>query len=378
VPSILTKNIAPFYVMEVLERAKELEALGHDIVHFEVGEPDLPTPEPICEEAISAIRAGETKYTHSLGIPELKAAISAEYRKNLEVEISEDRVIVTMGSSPAIFLAIISIFEPGDEILITDPHYSCYPQIIKIAGAVPKRFRIYEDEGFQIDIDRLKKSISSKTKGIIINSPSNPTGVVLEPSVIRDIVATGLTVISDEIYAGIVYEGDSPSVFEFSDDAFLISGFSKLYSMTGWRLGYLITPREYIRPIQKLQQNLFISANAFVQRAGVAAIEKAKLHTERMVETFGERRKLMMKGLLDLGFKIKSSPRGAFYLFVNAEKLGKRSLDLAFDILERCHVAVTPGIDFGPGGEGYLRFSFATSAENINEGMSRLRKYINL
>lgn len=362
--------------MDVLERAKELEAQGHDVVHFEVGEPDLPTAEPVCDEAIAAIRRGETKYTPSLGIPELRESIALDYSNMTGVPVSGENVVITLGSSPALFLLILALFDPGDEIIISDPHYSCYPQIIKIAGAVPKPVRIYEEEGYQLDISRVKKEITPKTKGILINSPANPTGVVLEPAVMKAIADIGLTVISDEIYSGIVYEGTAPSILQFTDKAFMVSGFSKLYSMTGWRLGYFIAPLDYIRPVQKLQQNLFISPNPFVQRAGVAAVEKARAYATSMVETFGHRRNLMINGLKELGFEIKYNPKGAFYVFMNASHMGTNSLKLAFDILEKAHVAVTPGIDFGSGGEGYLRFSYATSAELINEGLKRFGEYL--
>lgn len=375
-PSKLSEEISPFFVMDVLERAKEIEAQGGRVVHFEVGEPDLPTPGIICDEAIRSIREGDTKYTSSLGISELREAISSDYRENYGVEVSPGTVIVTMGSSPALFLAMASLLNPGDEVIITDPHYACYPQIIKIAGGVPKPVRIYEEEGYQIDLNRVKKAISRRTKAILINSPSNPTGVVLEPDLMREISELGLYLISDEIYHGLVYDGVEHSAYEFTDKAFVVNGFSKLYRMTGWRLGYLIVPPDFIRPIQKLQQNLFISPNPFVQRAGILALHSAKAKVKEVVKIFGERRDRMMEGLRELGFEIRYEPRGAFYLFVNTEKLGNSSYRLAFDILEKAHVAVTPGIDFGQGGEGYLRFSYANSSENIDEGIRRLRIYL--
>jgi aspartate/methionine/tyrosine aminotransferase len=281
-----------------------------------------------------------------------------------------------MGSSPALFLTLLSLVDPGDDVIITDPHYACYPKIIRIAGAVPKLFRIYEEEGFQIDIPALKKIITDKTKAILINSPSNPTGIVLDEEIIKEISELGPFVISDEIYHGLVYGSEAHSIYEFTDKAFVVNGMSKLYSMTGWRLGYLLAPEEFIRPIQKLQQNLFISPNPFVQRAGIAALKLAKEHVREMVRLFSERRELMIKGLRGLGFEIKAEPSGAFYVFVNAKKLNYDSHDLAFDILEKAHVAVTPGIDFGFGGEGYLRFSYATSMDCIEEGIRRLDKYI--
>jgi (5-formylfuran-3-yl)methyl phosphate transaminase len=375
-PSKLSEELDPFYVMDVLERAKEIESQGKSVVHFEIGESDLSTPNIVCNEAIDAIRRGDTKYTQSLGILELRSAIARDYKEKYGVDISPDRVVVTSGSSPALFLSMVSLIDPGDEIIITDPHYSCYPQIIKIAGGVPKCVRIYEEEGFQIDVNRIRKAISERTKAIIINSPSNPTGTVLEPSLMGEISKLGVYVISDEIYLGLVYEGEAHTIYEFTQRAFSVNGFSKLYSMTGWRLGYFIAPHDFIRPIQKLQQNLFISPNPFVQRAGVVALKNAKSEAEEMVQIFNQRRKKMVDGLKDLGFEINCDPKGAFYVFVNTRRLGGKSYDLAFDILEKSHVAVTPGIDFGYGGEGYLRFSYTTSVENIEEGLRRLGEYI--
>ena len=374
--SNLSQDIAPFFVMDVLERAKELELRGKRVIHFEVGEPDIPTPKVICDEAIHAIENGDTKYTPSLGIPELRTAIVESYQENYGVEIAPGRAVITMGSSPALFLTLLSLVDPGDDVIITDPHYACYPKIIRIAGAVPKLFRIYEEEDFQIDIPALKKIITDNTKAILINSPSNPTGIVLDEEIIKEISELGPFVISDEIYHGLVYGSEAHSIYQFTDKAFVVNGMSKLYSMTGWRLGYLLAPEEFIRPIQKLQQNLFISPNPFVQRAGVAALKLAKEHVWEMVRLFSERRELMIRGLRGLGFEIKAEPRGAFYVFVNATKLNHDSHDLAFDILEKAHVAVTPGIDFGLGGEGYLRFSYATSIDCIEEGIRRLDSYL--
>jgi len=375
-PSKLSLDISPFFVMDVLERAKEIECEGNSVIHFEVGEPDLPTPKVICDKAIESINLGETKYTPSLGIPELREAITESFSENYGVRVSPDRAVVTLGSSPALFITMLSLLDRGDEVIITDPHYACYPQIIKIAGGVPKTLRIHEEEGFQIDIKALENAITKRTKAILINSPSNPTGAVLGPNLMKEISGLGPYIISDEIYHGLVYEGKAHSICEFTEKAFVVNGMSKLYSMTGWRLGYFVAPDEFIRPIQKLQQNLFISPNPFVQRAGVVALKQAKENVRDMVQTFAERRRMMIEGLKELGFNIRSEPKGAFYVFVNTMGLSNNSHKLAFDMLERAHVAVTPGIDFGQGGEGYLRFSYATSLECIEEGIRRLEKYI--
>lgn len=374
--SKLSREIAPFYVLEVLERAREIEASGATVIHFEVGETDFETPAAACEEAIAAINEGDTRYTHSLGIRELRETIAADYRESYGVDISPGRIIVTMGSSPALFLSMLALLDPGDEIVITDPHYACYPQLIRIAGGVPKKVRIYEEEGFQPDVARIKAAITPRTKAVLINSPANPTGVVLDPAILRDIAALGVPVISDEIYHGLVYSGEARTMLEFRDDAITVNGFSKLYAMTGWRLGYVIVPDALVRPVQKLQQNLFISPSPISQRAGVAAMRKGKGEVMGMVRKFGERRTRLIEGLKSLGLSPAAEPSGAFYVFVNASKLSNDSLALAFDILEKAHVAVTPGADFGEGGEGYLRLSYATSPENIDEGLRRLAKYI--
>jgi len=374
-PSKLVEQLSPFYVMEVLEFAKKLESEGRDIIHFEVGEPDFITPVEICESAVESIKRGETKYTESLGIPELREKIAENYNTKYGQSISFSNVMVTLGSSPALFLSIISTINPGDEVIITDPHYSCYPQIIKIAGGVPKKVRITEENGFQIDVAEIKKNITNKTKAIIINSPSNPTGAILDHEVFREIADLDICIISDEIYHGIEYSRNANSVYEFTDNAFVINGFSKLYAMTGWRLGYIIAPEVFIRPLQKLQQNLFISPNSFVQKAGITAIDKVKQKTDDMVKEFHQRRDLMLGGLRDKGFKIKKDPDGAFYIFLNISDYTSNSYDLSFDILNKVNVAVTPGIDFGEGGEGYIRLSYANSRKLIIEGVNRLSDY---
>lgn len=374
--SKLSKEIAPFYVLEVLERAREIEATGAEVIHFEVGETDFGSPAAACEEAIAAINEGDTRYTHSLGIRELRNAIADDYRESYGVDVSPDRIIVTMGSSPALFMSMLALVDPGDEIIITDPHYACYPQLIKIAGGVPKKVRIYEEEGFQPDVSRIEEAITPRTKAILINSPANPTGVVIDPDVLGGIAGLGVPVISDEIYHGLVYSGEARTMLEFTGNAITVNGFSKLYAMTGWRLGYVIVPGQLVRPVQKLQQNLFISPSPISQRAGAAALRKGKGDAENMVKEFGERRKRMIEGLKRLGLTTEVEPTGAFYVFANVSKLSNDSLALAFDILEKAHVAVTPGADFGEGGEGYLRFSYAAAPEKIDEGLRRLAAYM--
>lgn len=375
-PSKLSEELSPFYVMEVLERAREIEAGGGNVIHFEVGEPDFRTPACVAAEAVRALGAGETKYVHSMGIPELRSAVAGHYENTYGVRVDPSQVAVTMGSSPALFLAIISHIEPGDEVIITDPHYACYPQIIKIAGGVPKTLRIYEEERYQIDASALKKVVTEKTRAVLINSPANPTGALLNEEAMRAVSEAGIYVISDEIYHGLVYSGTAHSILEYTGDACVVNGFSKYYSMTGWRLGYLIVPPEYARSVQKLQQNLFISANPFVQSAGVAALRRAGRDAAAMALEFDVRRKQMISGLKELGFNLRCEPGGAFYVFADASHIDHDSHALSFELLENAGVAVTPGTDFGEGGKGYLRFSYANSVSDIEEGLRRIGVYL--
>ena len=376
--SDLVKNIEPFYVMDILERAKQLENEGRDIVHFEVGEPDFNTPQEICLAAVQWIEKGYTKYTSSLGIDELRQSVAEDYSRTYGVEVGYERVIITIGSSPALLLAMLTVLNPGDEILITDPHYACYPQIINVARGVAKKIPVYESDGYQVDPAEIRKNIGKKTKAILVNSPANPTGAVMDTDIFRELSEMGLFVISDEIYHGLVYGARVNSVLEFTDNAMAINGFAKLYSMTGWRLGYMIVPKNLVRYVQKLQQNLFISAGSFVQKAGVDAIEKVKKsgRSEAMVAEFDKRRKEMIKGLSSIGFDIAVEPKGAFYVFVNSSRWSRDSWRLAFDILENCHVGVTPGIDFSDRGRDYLRFSYTTSVDSIREGIRRLGEFL--
>jgi aspartate/methionine/tyrosine aminotransferase len=269
-----------------------------------------------------------------------------------------------------------TILNAGDEIIISDPHYACYPNFIRFFEGIPVTVNVYEEEGFQYTSEAIKEKINRSTKGIMINSPSNPTGNLLSPARMAEIASLGVPVISDEIYHGLVYEEKEHSILEFTDNAFVFNGFSKAYAMTGWRLGYLIAPKSYIRPMQKLLQNLFISANSFVQWAGVTALREAGDEVERMRNIYNERRKFLIKRLREMGLGVKVEPTGAFYVLGNIKSLSKDSYKMAFEILEKARVGVTPGIDFGNNCEGYLRFSYANSLENIDEGMKRLEKYL--
>jgi len=370
------REITPFLVMDILERAKELERQGEHVIHLEIGEPDFPTPGVVKEAAYRAMAAGETQYTHSQGLLELREALSRHYLEKYGVTVQPERFIITSGTSPAMVLIFAALLDPGDEVVLSDPHYACYPNFLRLVDARPRYIRVLEEEGFQFRPEELKAHLTARTKAIIINSPANPTGTLLSPERLAQIAEFSPYIVSDEIYHGLVYEGKEHSILEYTDRAFVINGFSKLYAMTGWRLGYLIAPLDFVRPIQKLMQNFFISANPFVQRAGIAALTQAGPEVARMLATYDERRRFLLAGLKRLGFHIPAPPTGAFYIFVNARHLSSDSYALAFDILEKAKVGVTPGIDFGAGGEGYLRFSYANSLTNLAEALGRLKAYL--
>jgi (5-formylfuran-3-yl)methyl phosphate transaminase len=370
------KDIKPFIVMEVLERAAEMEHRGINIIHLEVGEPDFDLPQCIADAARQAYAEGRSHYTHSLGDPELREEIVKRYDREYGVKVSAGQIIVTSGSSPAILLALGVLCDTEDEVILSDPGYTCYPNFIKFIGAKAVKVPVYEEDGFQYRVEEICRRITKRTKAIIINSPMNPTGNLLEPEVMKELARFDIPIISDEIYHGLVYEGKAHSMLEFSNRAFVLNGFSKLFAMTGLRLGYVIAPQAYIRPMQKLQQNLYICAGSVAQRAGIAALQQAAPDVERMKVTYNQRRLYMISRLKGMGFTIQNVPTGAFYVFVNARHFTDNSYTLAFDILDKVHVGVTPGIDFGENGEGYLRFSYANSIENIEEGMNRLEKYL--
>jgi len=365
-----------FIVMDVLERASVLERQGQDIIHLEVGEPDFDTPQCIKEAGIKAIREGKTHYTHSQGIPELRDAICQHYMDKYAVHVNPDQIIITSGTSPALLLIFSTLLEPEDKIIVPNPYYPCYPNIINYVGGNCVFVNTKEDDGFQFRPEEVTQRISSQTKGILINSPSNPVGNLLSADKMKRIADLGTYIISDEIYHGLVYEGKEHTILEYTDKAFVLNGFSKLYAMTGWRLGYVIAPKDFVRPMQKMQQNFFISASSVSQWAGLAALGGAEKDVERMRTIFDQRRHYLIKRLRELGFGISIDPVGAFYALANAKHLSSNSYELAFEILEKAGVGVAPGIDFGSNAEGYLRFSYANSLENITEGLLRIEQFL--
>ncbi len=375
--SLKAGRLSSFIVMDVMARAAELEKAGEKVIHLEVGEPDFPTPAVIQDEAVKAMREGRTKYTHAMGLPELREEICRYYKKKYGVHISPNQVLVTSGTSPAFLFAMIAIMNDNDQVIVSNPGYACYPNFITATGGEMVEVATSPENGFQYTADDIRRNVCGKTRAIVINSPSNPTGVVMNHDQLREISQfSDQYIISDEIYHGLVYNDEAHSILEYTDRAFVINGFSKLYAMTGWRLGYCIFPPEFSDVMQKIHQNFMISANSFVQWAGIAALTKADDDVEAMRSTYDTRRRYMIDRLRDMGFVIHVEPTGAFYVFADARKFCSDSYAEAFNIINTVKVGVTPGIDFGSGGEGFLRFSYANSIENIKEGLDRLEEYL--
>jgi aspartate/methionine/tyrosine aminotransferase len=368
-----------FIVMDVLERAQEMERAGESVIHLEVGEPDFNTPEAIKNSAIEALARGDTRYTHSLGTLALREAVCNYYERTYGVRnIDAGRVIVTSGTSPAFLVGMSAILECGDEVILSNPHYACHPNFVRFLEAVPRMIPVYEEDGFQYRPESIKAALNPQTKAILINSPANPTGNLLGADRMAEIADLGRLILSDEIYHGLVYEGRARSALEFTENCIVFNGFSKLFAMTGWRLGYMIVPAYMVRPIQKMVQNFFISANSVVQAAGYTALTDPSVSEDvaKMLETYNLRRQYMVARLREIGFGITVDPTGAFYVFANARLFTEDSYSFAFEVLEKAKVGITPGVDFGSNGEGYVRFSYANSLENITEGLDRIERYL--
>ena len=370
------QKIKPFLAMEIMERAQQLEAMGRHIIHLEIGEPDFDTPSCVKEACIKALRDRRPQYTHSLGLLELREEICKAYAEKHNVSVTPDRIVITSGTSPAMLLTFSVLCHPDDEVILSDPHYACYPSFVQYAGGRETYIPVREENGFQYTLEELKSAIRVNTRAVVVNSPANPTGTVTPPGLLQGIARLGPTIVSDEIYQGLVYKGEARSILEYSDNAFALNGFSKLYAMTGWRVGYVIAPKPYMRSLQILHQNFFISANSFVQWAALAALREAQQEVEAMRVVYDKRRKRLLEGLRTLGFGISVEPTGAFYVLANAKRFCTDSKKFAFEILEHAGVGSTPGMDFGPNAEGYIRFTYANSEENIEEALERIRKFL--
>nr|WP_320114160.1 pyridoxal phosphate-dependent aminotransferase [uncultured Desulfuromonas sp.] len=370
------QQVTPFLAMEVMEQAKSLEAAGRDIIYLCLGEPDFATPEKIVAAAQQAIAEGHTAYTHSLGLLELREEICRHYQRRYQVTIDPDQVIVSSGTSPLMLLLFAALLDPGDELILTNPGYACYANFIRFNGGVPVEIVTRAEQGFQPAPGDVRKRLSPRSRGLLINSPSNPAGSLLSADGLEQLASLPVPIISDEIYHGLTYQGEERSILEFTNEAFVLGGFSKTYAMTGWRLGYLIAPKAAVRVLQSLHQNFLICAGSFIQHAGIVALRDCHEDVERMRQAYDERRQYLVARLKELGFIIHSEPVAAFYVFADVRHLSHDSMALARKILAETGVAVTPGIDFGSGGEGFLRFSYANSLERLKEATDRLEQWL--
>ncbi|MDH3640562.1 MAG: aminotransferase class I/II-fold pyridoxal phosphate-dependent enzyme [Gammaproteobacteria bacterium] len=372
-------KISPFRVMELMERAKNLESQGHRVVHFEVGEPDFETAEPIVAAGISALEAGKTKYTQALGIPELRERISRHYR-DLGVDVAPERVVVTAGASGGLLLLNGLLLDPGDQLLLTDPGYPCNEVFVGLVNAEPVRIPVSPNQGFQLTAEDLRAHWGPATRGLLLASPANPTGAVMAREPLGELIAVardkGGFVIIDEIYQGLVYD-DAVSyrtALEIDPEVFVLNSFSKYFGMTGWRLGWMVVPESALDAVSRLAQNLFISPPTIAQHAALAAFSpQAMAVHEARREAFRGRRDQLCDGLRELGFRVPVVPGGAFYLYVDVSHSGLNSHDFCWRLIDEFQVATTPGIDFGDYlAERYVRFAYTTDEDSIEVGLERI------
>lgn len=368
--------IEPFHVMDVLARARALEAQGRSIIHMEIGEPDFPTAPAIVEAGIAALSAGKTHYTPALGLPELREAIAQSYA--VPTLVDARRVIVTPGASGALQLVFGALISVGDEVLLADPGYPCNRHFVRLFEGVPVGVPVGADTAYQLTADIIRRRWTPQTVAVLLASPSNPTGTIVSDAEMARIVRTvdelGGVLIVDEIYHGLVY-GDAPSsALRYSDRVFVINSFSKYYGMTGWRVGWIVSPLPYVAAIDKLAQNVFLAASTPAQYAALAALSPTvRAELDRRSQIFGERRDYLLPALRELGFGIPVEPQGAFYVYADCSRFASDSHTFALELLDNVGVAITPGLDFGfhrP--KSHVRFSYANTLENLKEGVRRL------
>ncbi|MDR2018355.1 MAG: aminotransferase class I/II-fold pyridoxal phosphate-dependent enzyme [Syntrophobacterales bacterium] len=372
-------EITPFYVMELLEKAKAMEAKGEDIVHMEVGEPDFPSPAPVKEEAMKAISENRTFYTHSLGLPDLRERIARYYLESHNVNISPERIVITSGTSGAFLLLSVALVERGDLLVLSDPGYPCYKNFGAIVDAVILPLPVSHESNYALTANHFR-DVKEEPRAVIISNPSNPTGSVYGEKTLSDLYqflsGNGVSLIVDEIYSGLSYGCKVTTALAISDEIIVVNGFSKTYAMTGWRLGWMVVPDVLVRPIQKVAQNVFISPPSISQYAAIHAFA-VKEELDRMVETYKKRRDFMLKRLKKLGFRIPVDPQGAFYIYADIDKWNMDSMVFVERALREAKAAITPGYDFGSfRASSHVRFSYANSMERLAEGCDRLEAWL--
>ncbi|WP_186098460.1 pyridoxal phosphate-dependent aminotransferase [Burkholderia gladioli] len=376
--------IQPFYVMEVVKQAARLEQAGRDVIHMSIGEPDFTAPEPVVEAAAAAMRRGVTQYTSALGIAPLREAIAAHYARAYGLEIAPERVIVTAGASAALLLACLALVGRDDEVLMPDPSYPCNRHFVAAAEGRPVLVPSGPEARFQLSAKDVRERWSERTRGVLLASPSNPTGTSLAPDelgrILQAVRERGGFAIIDEIYQGLSYDGPPVSALSFSDEVITVNSFSKYFNMTGWRLGWLVVPPALVGTFEKLAQNLFICASALAQHAALACFEPDTLaiYEARRLE-FMRRRDYIVPALASLGFEVPVRPDGAFYVYARccgvAHPAAGDSAKLVDAMLEDAGVVLVPGMDFGVHApRDYIRLSYATAYERLEEAVARLRK----
>ncbi len=371
-------DFTSFIVMDVMEAAFELERKGIDVVHLEVGEPNFPLPPPVDAAIRKALADGETHYTHSMGIRPLREAIARRYHDKYGVEVSPERICVTTGSSAAFLMLFGALINPGDGVAMSDPGYACYPNFIRFVNGRPVFVPICEEDGFQLTPRVLENSDLEGADTFIISSPANPTGTLTGRATYQWILDRGHTLVSDELYHDLRYgDAEQFTALAVSNDAYVVDGFSKRYAMTGCRLGWMVVPQEMVRPINRLAQNLYISAPTPSQYGGLAALAEGDEYVARMRDEYQRRHDVLIDGLKKLGFKISFKPQGAFYVFADISNFSDDSYEFCLAMLNQAHVATTPGVDFGAHRtKRYVRFAYTREVERIEEALARLEKWL--
>jgi aspartate/methionine/tyrosine aminotransferase len=383
------ERIEPFYVMECAKAAAQIAASpecdpargGEPMIYLNIGEPDFTAPAPVLEAAQRCLGQGRTQYTDATGLPALREAISGWYRERFALDIPARRIVVTAGASAALQLACLALVEVGDEVLMPDPSYPCNRHFVAAAGGRARLIASAPEHRFQLDARHVEEAWNEHTRGVLLASPSNPTGTSIEPAEMGRIVdavrARGGFTMVDEIYLGLSYEEHfGHSALRHGDDVIAINSFSKYFCMTGWRLGWLVLPEALVAPVEKLAQNLYICPSSVAQHAALACFTpEAIAEYERRRLEFRRRRDFIVPALRELGFAVPVAPDGAFYAWADCSAHAASSWDLCFDLMRRAHVALTPGRDFGPAfAQGFLRLSFANSMARLEEAVARLRR----
>ena len=377
-------QLAPSGIRKVNEKALAMERAGETVYHFEIGRPDFDTPEYIKKAAEQALLEGKVHYTSNFGTMELRQAIADKLCQQNNVDYKASEVLVTVGLSEAVFAVLSAILDEGDEILVPDPAWLNYHNVPRMLGAIPVTYHLKEENGFQMDLEEVRAKVTDKTKAVVIITPNNPTGGVLSENTLQGLadlaIEKDLMVISDEVYERMVYDGEKhvsiASLPGMKERTFTLNGMSKAYAMDGWRLGYVAAPEELIVTLNKFHQHNTTCAPNFVQAASVAALTQEKNEVNEMVKEYKRRRDYAVKAINEIPGLSCICPKGAFYIFINCKSLGKSSAEFAAYLLDEAKVAMVPGDVFGPGGEGYLRMSYASSYENVVEGCKRLAEAV--